>query len=113
MEVIIAKTGRLPADTSNSNKLVVFSPPLIPVSESLDYLQPSSTPIYSYNTDTDIQAQEDDHLNHVNTEQALEARGSYIDTEGNTFQFSHVANENGFQPEGAHLSTASLIKKHH
>ncbi|CAL1674404.1 unnamed protein product [Lasius platythorax] len=88
MEVIIAKTDRLPADTLNSNKVRAFSVPLIPASESLDSPQPSSTPIY--NTDTDIQTQKNDHLNH----------------------FSHVANENGFQPEGAHLfEVPSLIKK--
>ncbi|KMR04590.1 larval cuticle protein lcp-17 [Lasius niger] len=155
MEVIIAKTDRLPADTLNSNKVRAFSVPLIPASESLDSPQPSSTPIY--NTDTDIQTQKNDHLNHVNTEQALEARGSYTDTkgivipsynyntdigiqvqeyghlnnvgtkqealevrgsynytdnDGNTFQISYIANENGFQPKGTHLPTVPpLIKK--
>ncbi|CAL1674402.1 unnamed protein product [Lasius platythorax] len=108
--IIAAKTERLPATTINTinyNKNALFS-----------YYspQPSSKSLYSYsyNTDTGIQAQEDGHLNHINTEQeALEARGSYsyTDAEGNTFQVSYVANENGFQPEGTHLSTASLIKK--
>lgn len=104
--IIAAKTERLPANTINYNKMAAFS----------YSLQPSSKPLYSYsyNTDTGIQAQEDGHLNHINTEQeALEARGSYsyTDAEGNTFQVSYVANENGFQPEGTHLPTASLIKK--
>ncbi|KMR04591.1 larval cuticle protein lcp-17 [Lasius niger] len=122
--IIAAKTERLPAttiSTINYNKNALFSygitNDIITTSEPLHYYpQPSSKPLYSYsyNTDTGIQAQEDGHLNHINTEQeALEARGSYsyTDAEGNTFQVSYVANENGFQPEGTHLSTASLIKK--
>jgi hypothetical protein len=70
---------------------------------------------YKYNTDTGIQAQEDGHLNNKGTDQeGLEARGSYsyTDNDGNTFQVSYIANENGFQPEGAHLPTVPpLINK--
>ncbi|XP_029161180.1 cuticle protein CP14.6-like isoform X1 [Nylanderia fulva] len=115
LEVLIAKTQRLPADSFNTNKLVAYGAPsatLLPDVIS-NYPQPNSKPLYnySYNTDTGIRVQEDGHINHINTEQeALEARGSYsfTDAEGNTFQVSYVANENGFQPKGAHC-----LKYHH
>lgn len=117
--LIIAKTERLSANSKlNTIKLVPFSGESL---QSKHYptsftatVQPSNK-LYSYSYNIDgIQTQEDGHLNHINTEQeALEARGSYnyTDAEGNTFHISYVANENGFQPEGAHLFTASLIKK--
>lgn len=113
--LIIAKTERLSANPKlNSNKFVAFTGKFqYPTSVTVT-VQPSNK-LYSYSYNIDgIQAQEDGYLNHINTEQeALEARGSYnyTDAEGNTFQVSYVANENGFQPEGAHLLTASLIKK--
>ncbi|XP_029162570.1 larval cuticle protein 65Ag1-like isoform X3 [Nylanderia fulva] len=68
---------------------------------------------YNYNTDTGIQAQEEGHFNNVGSDQEnLEAQGSYTDNKGNTFEVSYIANENGFQPEGAHLPTIPpLIKK--
>ncbi|GAB1863007.1 Larval cuticle protein LCP-17 [Camponotus japonicus] len=85
------------------------------VRQASDGPNPDGSYSYSYETGNGIQAQEDGHLNNVGTDQeALEARGSYsyTDNEGNTFQVSYVANENGFQPEGAHLpSVPPLIKK--
>ncbi|KAL6436042.1 hypothetical protein ACFW04_005683 [Cataglyphis niger] len=113
--LIIAKTERLSANSKlNNNKFVTFlgqgyRPSFTPT------IQPSNKLYsYSYNID-DIQVEEDGYLNHINTEQeALEARGSYTytDAEGNTFHVSYVANENGFQPEGAHLPIVPpLIKK--
>ncbi|XP_011253419.2 endocuticle structural glycoprotein SgAbd-2 [Camponotus floridanus] len=70
---------------------------------------------YNYNTDTSIQAQEQNYLNNLSTDQeTLKERGSYnyIDNDGNTFQVSHIAHEDGFQPKDAHLPTLpSLIKK--
>ncbi|XP_049873318.1 larval cuticle protein LCP-14-like [Pectinophora gossypiella] len=40
-------------------------------------------------------------------EVALEVQGSnqYISPDGQTIQLSYVANENGYQPQGAHLPT--------
>lgn len=124
LEVIIAKTKRLAADDFNTNKVVAYAAQLTtsrPVVtshyEPSHYPQPDSKLLYnySYNADTRIQAQEDGHMNHINTEQeVLEVRGSYnyTDAEGNIFQVSYVANENGFQPEGAHLpEIPPLIKK--
>lgn len=76
--------------------------------QALDGPNPDGTYSYSYETGNGIQAQEEGHLNNVGTEQeALEARGSFsfTDADGQVFQISYVANENGFQPEGAHLPT--------
>lgn len=110
MEAVLtmAKTERLPSNNNQLNKIVAFSAPFS--------LEPSSKPLYrySYNTDTGIQAQEKGDLNYINTEQeALEVRGnySYTDAVGNTFQVSYVANENGFQPKGAHLPALPLLIK--
>ncbi|XP_029161179.1 flexible cuticle protein 12-like [Nylanderia fulva] len=74
--------------------------------QAVDGPNPDGSYNYNYETGNGIQAQEDGHLNNAGTDQEiLEARGSYsyTDAEGNTFQVSYVANENGFQPEGAHL----------
>ncbi|KAM0724994.1 Larval cuticle protein LCP-17 [Formica fusca] len=122
--VIIAKTERLSVTKSpnrNEAKLLVFitAPPTDPAPTLMPSIYPprpnKSLYNYNYNTDTGIQAQEHGHFNNVGTNQeVLEARGSYnyTDNEGNTFQVSYIANENGFQPWGAHLPTVpSLIKK--
>lgn len=119
MTVIQAKTERLPATkSSNTNqaKLLVFQP-LHPTPMLMPTISPRPTKSlynYNYNTDTGIKAQEHGHLNNVGTDQeAMEARGSYNYTanEGNTFQVSYIANENGFQPEGAHLPTVPPLTK--
>jgi len=115
MEAVLtmAKTERLSPLNNNQllNKIATYDEPV-------DYNpEPSNKPLYrySYNTDTGIQAQEEGYLNYINAEQeALEVRGtySYTDAVGNTFQVSYVANEDGFQPEGAHLPTIPpLIRK--
>ncbi|CAL1674398.1 unnamed protein product [Lasius platythorax] len=116
--VILAETKRLTTPILNQYYVAygILSPttPRVP---TLSYYPRPSKSLYSYkyNTDTGIQAQEDGHLNNAGTDQeALEARGSYsyTDNDGNTFQVSYTANEDGFQPEGAHLPTVSpLIKK--
>ncbi|XP_050466263.1 larval cuticle protein 65Ag1-like [Cataglyphis hispanica] len=114
--LIIAKTERLSADKSNTNKFVAFAGQAPHYLTSFTTTAQPSNKLYSYSYNIDgIQAEEDGHLNHINTEQeALEARGSYTytDAEGNTFHVLYVANENGFQPEGAHLpKVPPLIKK--
>jgi len=115
MEAVLtmAKTERLPPLSNNNNELLNK----IAVSSAYNPEEPSNKPLYrySYNTDTGIQAEVEGYLNYINTEQeALEVRGnySYTDAVGNTFQVSYVANENGFQPKGAHLpALPPLIKK--
>lgn len=86
--------------------------PIPIVKQALDGPSPDGAYNYSYETGNGIQVQEDGHLNNAGTEnEALEARGSfsYTDADGNTFQITYIANENGFQPEGAHLPTAPPV----
>ncbi|XP_011253423.1 endocuticle structural glycoprotein SgAbd-3 [Camponotus floridanus] len=122
--VIIAKTERLTTPSNiNHAKLALYY-----TVANYDTTTPTTTPLrqypiiqpskplynYTYNADTGIQAQESGHLNNMGTNQeALEVRGSYsyTDKEGNTFQVSYIANENGFQPKGAHLPTIPPLIK--
>ncbi|KMQ91598.1 larval cuticle protein lcp-17 [Lasius niger] len=116
--VILAETKRLTTPTLNEYyKATGTTSTTTPRVTTLSYYPRPSKPLYSYkyNTDTGIQAQEDGYLNNAGTDQeALKARGSYsyTDNDGNIFQVSYTANEDGFQPEGAHLPTVPpLIKK--
>jgi len=114
---------KLNISASNLRKLYGYeiisftTPKSMPTPASTPYYPGSKKSLYNYNynTDTGIQVQEEGYLNNVGTDQeTLEARGSYnyIDNDGNTFQLSYIANEDGFQPEGAHLPTIPpLIKK--
>jgi len=80
--------------------------------QALNGPNPDGTYSYSYETANGIQAQEEGHLKNVGTDQeALEAQGSftYTDNDGQVYQITYVANENGFQPEGAHLPTAPPV----
>ncbi|XP_072750779.1 endocuticle structural glycoprotein SgAbd-3-like [Anoplolepis gracilipes] len=108
--VTVVKTERLSVEDLNPNKIVAYS---ASVTTTINP-QPTSKPLYnySYNTDTGIKVEESGHLNYINTDkEALEVRGSYsyTDAEGNIFNVSYIANENGFQPQVAHIHTA--IKK--
>jgi len=127
--VIIAKPVRLSVTNSpatiNRAKLYAYTYTTPFTTFTTPRSAPTPTPYYSrskkslynynYNTDTSIQAKEQNYLNNLSTNQeTLKARASYsyIDNGGNTFQVSYIANEDGFQPEGAHLPTVPpLIKK--
>lgn len=90
-------------------------PPIPIVKQALSGPDPEGTYSYSYETGNGIQAQEEGHLKHEdNDAEVMEARGSfsYTGDDGQVYQVSYVANENGFQPEGAHLPTVPpLIKR--
>lgn len=63
---------------------------------------------YAYETGDGISAQEQGHPKGPD---ALEAQGgfAYTSPEGHQFQLSYIADENGFQPQGAHLPTPPPI----
>ncbi|KAF5287058.1 hypothetical protein FQR65_LT12359 [Abscondita terminalis] len=63
---------------------------------------------YNYETANGIVAQEQGHLKGPD---ALEAQGGfgYTSPEGHRIELSYVADENGFQPRGAHLPTPPPI----
>ncbi|EFN85028.1 flexible cuticle protein 12 [Harpegnathos saltator] len=94
---------------------VDHTPPVPIVKLSHTGPSPDGSYSYSYETGNGIQAEEEGHLNHAGTdEEAIEARGSfsYTGDDGQVYQVTYVANENGFQPEGAHLpQVPPLIQK--
>lgn len=60
----------------------------------------------SFETSNGIAAQEEGQVQNAGSEnEALAARGSYRYTgdDGQVYEVSYVADENGFQPSGAHL----------
>ncbi|KAG5330988.1 CU17 protein, partial [Acromyrmex heyeri] len=86
--------------------------PIPIVKQALDGPNPDGSYNYNYETGNGIHAQEEGHLNNVGTDnEALEAHGSFsfTDADGQTYQISYIANENGFQPQGAHLPTAPPV----
>ncbi|XP_011563889.2 larval cuticle protein LCP-17 [Plutella xylostella] len=63
---------------------------------------------YAYETSNGIAAQESGVLKNAGREnEALEVQGSnqYTAPDGTPVQITYVANENGYQPQGAHLPT--------
>ncbi|RVE45045.1 hypothetical protein evm_010302 [Chilo suppressalis] len=61
---------------------------------------------YAYQTSDGKSAQEQGQLKNVGSEnEAIEVRGqfSYTGPDGVVYTVNYVANENGFQPQGAHL----------
>lgn len=67
---------------------------------------------WSYETGNGIAAEEEGHLKNAGSEnEAMEAIGqfSYTDADGNKIQLEYIANEDGFQPKGAHLPTPPPI----
>lgn len=63
----------------------------------------------SYETSDGVAAQAQGQLKNVGTEdEAIVVKGSYqfVGNDGVTYTVKYVADENGFQPEGAHLPVA-------
>ncbi|XP_058125434.1 flexible cuticle protein 12-like [Anopheles ziemanni] len=62
---------------------------------------------FAFETSDGHQRQEQGELKKVGDEEALVVRGSYSFTadDGQVYTVNYVADENGFQPEGAHLPT--------
>ncbi|KAL0832450.1 hypothetical protein ABMA28_000682 [Loxostege sticticalis] len=64
---------------------------------------------YAYETSDGKSAQEEGQLKNVGTEnEAIEVRGqfAYTGPDGVVYTVTYIANENGFQPQGAHLPQA-------
>lgn len=66
---------------------------------------------YNYNFETSDGTKQEQHgtLKHLSPEEdALQVAGSfsYVGDDGQTYTITYVADENGFQPQGAHLPVA-------
>ncbi|XP_034483521.1 larval cuticle protein 65Ag1-like [Drosophila innubila] len=64
---------------------------------------------YAWETSDGQSAQEQAELKNLGTEQeAISAKGSYsfVGDDGLTYTVNYIADENGFQPQGAHLPVA-------
>ncbi|KRT85225.1 Insect cuticle protein, partial [Oryctes borbonicus] len=76
-------------------------------------VNPDGSYQWSYETENGISAQEQGQLKNVpnSPDPAIEAQGGfqYTAPDGTPIQLSYVANENGFQPQGAHLPVAPPI----
>lgn len=63
----------------------------------------------SYETSDGQSRDEEAQLKNIGTEQeAISVRGSYsfVGDDGQTYTITFIADENGFQPEGAHIPKA-------
>lgn len=62
--------------------------------------------VYSYETSDGVSRSEVAELKNAGTEnEALSVRGTitWVDADGQSYTLNFLADENGFQPEGAHL----------
>ncbi|XP_012286503.1 endocuticle structural glycoprotein SgAbd-2 [Orussus abietinus] len=87
--------------------------PIPIVQRSDDGPNPDGSYAFSYETGNGIKAQEQGQLQKSQDQQhdAVYVQGSYSypAEDGNTISLTYVADENGFQPQGAHLPVAPAI----
>ncbi|KAF3423765.1 hypothetical protein E2986_11782 [Frieseomelitta varia] len=82
------------------------------VSQSQEGPNPDGSYKWSYESGNGIKAQEEGHLENAGQEnEAMNAQGSfsYPGDDGQQISLTYVANEEGFQPQGAHLPTTPEI----
>ncbi|KAI5631620.1 insect cuticle protein domain-containing protein [Phthorimaea operculella] len=84
----------------------------IPILKQDSEVGPDGSYLYSYETGNGIAAEEKGELKNIGAEEpALSVQGqfSYTADDGTPIQLSYVADENGFQPSGAHIPTPPPI----
>ncbi|CAH0699929.1 unnamed protein product [Spodoptera exigua] len=84
----------------------------IPILKQESDINPDGSYQWAYETGNGIAANEKGALKNIGAEEpALQVEGqfSYPSEDGGNIQLSYVANENGFQPQGAHLPTPHPI----
>lgn len=84
----------------------------IPIVSQVSEINPDGSYSYSYQTGNGINAEEKGSLKNIGAEEpALQVEGQfqYPSDDGSNIQLSYTANENGFQPQGAHLPTPPPI----
>ncbi|KAL0892183.1 hypothetical protein ABMA27_015371 [Loxostege sticticalis] len=84
----------------------------IPILRQESEVNPDGSYSYSFETGNGIAAEEKGALKNIGAEEpALEVQGQfqYPSDDGTNIQLTYTANENGFQPQGAHLPTAPPV----
>ncbi|XP_034250005.1 larval cuticle protein 65Ag1-like [Thrips palmi] len=111
--VVIALLGVAAlASVSSAQQQPSSTPEPIAIVKLLSDVQPDGTFSYEYETANGIKADARGALNNAGTEnEALVQQGSFsfVADDGVTYSVTWVADENGFQPQGAHLPTPPPI----
>ncbi|KAK3930034.1 Endocuticle structural glycoprotein SgAbd-2 [Frankliniella fusca] len=85
----------------------------IPIISQESVINPDGSYKWSYETGNQIKANEEGALKNVGNPEteAMSAQGgfSYVADDGSPIELTYVADENGFQPKGAHLPTPPPI----
>ncbi|KAJ8732056.1 hypothetical protein PYW08_014786 [Mythimna loreyi] len=84
----------------------------IPIVKQVSEINPDGSYSWAYETGNGINANENGALKDIGAEEpALQVDGqfSYPSEDGGNIQLTYIANENGFQPQGAHLPTPPPI----
>ena len=84
----------------------------IPILKQVSEINPDGSYSWAYETGNGINANENGALKNIGAEEpALQVDGqfSYPSEDGGNIQLTYIANENGFQPQGAHLPTPPPI----
>lgn len=80
----------------------------IPILKQESEINPDGSYSFSYETGNGISASENGALKNIGAEEpALQVEGQfqYPSDDGSNIALTYIANENGFQPSGAHLPT--------
>lgn len=69
---------------------------------------------FEYETSNQISANERGELKQIGEEKAIAAQGGfkYVSPDGTPIEITYVADENGFQPQGAHIPTPPPVPEH-
>ncbi|XP_051174462.1 endocuticle structural glycoprotein SgAbd-1-like [Leptopilina boulardi] len=100
---LVALVGAAPVDEQQ--------PPVAILRSSADGPNPDGSYSWSYETENGIKADEHGELKQIGDEGGISAQGSYSYTadDGTPISVSYTADENGFQPQGAHLPQAPEV----
>ncbi|KAI8428874.1 hypothetical protein MSG28_007513 [Choristoneura fumiferana] len=85
---------------------------VIPIVSQSSEINPDGSYQYAFQTGNGINTQEKGALKNIGAEEPalqVEGQSSWTSEDGQPIQLTYIANENGFQPQGAHLPTPPPI----
>ena len=91
---------------------VVSTSPVPIVRQAADGPNPDGSYSWAYETGDGIKAEEQGQLRNAGSEteaEAVQGAFSYTAPDGTPIEVTYIADENGFQPQGAHLPVAPAI----